>query len=112
MDNIQEGLLDVLGEAKFGNAISIKNGSKTVVYRQRKAPKDVNVQVNRNSQKRAVRKRSNVTKEIQKTLGGRRTSAANESLNEDFSLAKELVEYVNSGGDMGNVNRMLSDEAS
>jgi len=128
LTSLQEGILDVLGEtSRFGKAVSVDiPGSKNLVYRQRKITERPEIEVERGQRaaaRKAKYKRSNVQSEAwakfnnlcerRKDVSPGRMKLLSSSsdyeghLLENFPLAYELVEYVNGGGDIGNVNRVL-----
>lgn len=117
LDLVQEELRDLLGDSSaFGAPMTVTTpGGANIVYRQRKPLERTEVSFD---SRRATPKRSAVQKAVHDAwngVGSKKKLAAggakSNNLLEQFPLASQLVEYVGGGGDMGNVSRMMSQQA-
>jgi len=129
LNRLQSEVHNILRETTFGNPVKVSvPGGKTLVYRRRESegrPDPVAYEENRSEARKAQHKRSQAQVEAwnkfsnprQKSIVDNgvnpkrmRLMASNEeyerALMEHFPLAYELVEYVQGGGNVGNVSRI------
>lgn len=111
---LQENIKDALGETSFGNPVKLTTPEgQTIVYRRRQyegRPDAASYEVGRTDSRQAVRKRSKAMGESWKKFSkpGKRTILERtDPSKSQFPLAQELVEYVNGGGTVNNVSRMV-----
>lgn len=111
LDDLQAELRELLGDSSsFGAPISVNMpDGKKIVYRQRKPIEHPEVEFDA---RRAIPKRAEVQKAVHDSCMGKKNKKKklSDSIEDKFTVAHELVEYVSGGGALGNVSRMVQQQ--